>query len=246
MVSAYACQAGLTLGQIKVDEKSNEITAIPDLLDQLDIEGCTVTIDAMGTQKKIAEKIIDRGGDYVLALKGNQGTLHQDVADYFQACSPAELKKSPFTHYSTFDKDHGRMETREYWATDDIDWLDQKAEWRGLRSIAMVKSRRTVGENTSEETWFHLSSLAPDAKVIGAAIRGHWGIENSLHWVLDVAFQEDSCRKRHENSPQNFAILRHITLNLLKKETTCKRSIAGKRLLAGWDSTYLEKILFSK
>ena len=124
------------------------------------------------------------------------------------------------------------METREYWATDDIDWLEQKAEWKGLRSIIMVKSRRVIGESTSEETWYHISSLAPVAKTIGISIREHWGIENSLHWVLDVAFQEDSCRKRRENSPQNFAILRHITLNLLKQETTCKRSMAGKRLLA--------------
>jgi predicted transposase YbfD/YdcC len=243
MVSAYARKAGLALGQIKVDDKSNEITAIPVLLDQLDIEGCTVTIDAMGTQKKIAKKIIDKGGDYVLALKGNQETLHQDVADYFVGSSREDLSKDPFDYHKTLDKDHGRIESREYWVTGDIAWLTQKTEWKNLRTLAMVKSQRSVGNKVTNETWYYISSLPPDAKNIGEAIRGHWSIENSLHWILDVAFREDDCRKRRDNSPQNFAVLRHITLNLLKKETTCKRSIAGKRLLAGWDTAYLEKVL---
>jgi predicted transposase YbfD/YdcC len=246
MVSAYACKTGITLGQIKVDDKSNEITAIPILLDQLDIEGCTITIDAMGTQKKIAEKIINEGGDYILALKGNHEILHQDVADFFGGASSKELGNNPFDYHKTFAKDHGRIESREYWTTDDIAWLTQKTEWKNLRTIVMVRSERSIGDKTTNETSFYISSLPSNAKAIGEAIRGHWGIENSLHWILDVAFREDDCRKRRDNSPQNFAVLRHITLNLLKTETTCKRSIAGKRLLAGWDNSYLEKVLFSK
>lgn len=245
MVSAWANKAGLTLGQIKVDEKSNEITAIPELLDQLDIRDCIITIDAMGTQKKIAEKIVEKGGEYVLSLKGNQETLHEDVADYFQETKKADLQKSPFDYHKSFEKDHGRIETREYWVTNDIDWLDVDKKWQGLSSIVMAKMQRTIGDKTSCETQFYISSLRPDAREIGESIRKHWGVENSLHWVLDVAFREDDCRKRRDNSPQNFAILRHITLNLLKQEKSCKRSIAGKRLLAGWDHAYLEKILFS-
>jgi len=245
MVSAWANKAGLTLGQVKVDNKSNEITAIPELLDSLEIEGSTVTIDAMGTQKKIAEKIIEKKADYVLALKGNQGTLSDDIKLYFDETAETELNLPPFTHHSTFDKDHGRMEKRSYWATDDLTWLEQKVQWKGLRSICMVRSERIIGEEVSVETRFYISSLPPDAQQIGVAIRSHWGIENSLHWVLDMAFREDDCRKRKENSAENFAVLRHITLNLLKQEKTSNRSIAGKRLLAGWDTKYMEKVLFN-
>lgn len=244
MVSAWANKAGLTLGQIKVDEKSNEITAIPELLDSLDVQDCIVTIDAMGTQKKIARKITEKGGDYILALKGNQETLHEDVACYFQETKTDDLQKQPFDYYKSFNKDHGRIETREYWVTNDTAWLNENHEWVGLTSIIMAKTQRTIGDKTSCETQFYISSLQPDAQMIGEVIRKHWGVENSLHWVLDVAFREDDCRKRRDNSPQNFAILRHIILNLLKKDTSCKRSIAGKRLLAGWDNAYLEKILF--
>jgi predicted transposase YbfD/YdcC len=244
MVSAWANKAGLTLGQVKTDEKSNEITAIPQLLEMLHIKGCVVTIDAMGTQKVIAKKIIEKEADYVLALKGNQGTLHEDIKFHFSETSEEELSKPPFSYYKTFEKDHGRIEQREYWVTDDIDWLSMKKDWDKFQSICMMKSKRTVKDYTTTETWFFISSLPADGKTIGDAIRSHWGIENSLHWSLDMAFREDESRKRIEQSAENYAILRHITLNLLKQEKSCKRSIAGKRLLAGWDANYLEKVLF--
>jgi predicted transposase YbfD/YdcC len=150
-----------------------------------------------------------------------------------------------FDTHKSVDKDHGRIEVREYWVTSEIGWLGCKPEWKGLRSICMVKSSRTIGEEQTCETQFYISSLPPEAKRIGEAIRSHWGIENGLHWVLDMAFREDECRKRKDNAAENFAILRRIALNLLKQEKTCKRSIAGKRLLAGWDNGYLEKVLLS-
>lgn len=244
MVSAWANKAGMVLGQVKVNEKSNEITAIPELLNFLEISGCIVTIDAMGTQKEIAKTIISKDADYVLALKGNQGTLHQDISFYFDKTTKGELNKKPFDYYKSFNKDHGRIETREYWATDEIDWLPMKSEWEGLNSVCMVKNTRTINNVTSSEIMYYISSLPPDAKKLGTTIRSHWGVENSLHWVLDMAFREDECRKRIDNSTENFAVLRHLTLNLLKQEKTCKRSIAGKRLKAGWDNNYLEKVLF--
>jgi predicted transposase YbfD/YdcC len=244
MVSAWANKAGIALGQVKVDKKSNEITAIPELLKILEIEGCIITIDAMGTQKAIAKQIIDKKADYVLALKGNQESLHEDIKLYFEKTSEKELTEAPFDYHKTLNKDHGRIEKREYWSTNDINWLSMKGEWEGLQSVCMMKTERTIKDKTSTETLYYLASLPPNAELIGGAIRSHWGVENSLHWVLDIAFREDECRKRIDNSAENFAILRHITLNLLKQETTCKRSIAGKRLLAGWDTSYLEKVLF--
>lgn len=245
MISAWASEAGITLGQLKVDEKSNEIPAIPQFLDLLDIEGSVITIDAKGTQKEIARTIIERGADYVLAIKGNQGTLNDDVELYFQDAVENEFNIAEFDYEKTVDKDHGRIEIREYWVTSEIEWLESKPEWKGLQSICMVKSTRTIGEEQTTETRFYIYSLPPEAKRVGEAIRSHWGIENSLHWVLDMAFREDGCRKRKDNAAENFSVLRRIALNLLKQEKTCKRSIAGKRLLAGWDNGYLEKVLFS-
>lgn len=244
MVSAWANTAGLALGQVKTNEKSNEITAIPELLNLLELQGCIVTIDAMGTQKAIAQKIREKKADYLLALKGNQETLKDDVELYFQDAEEHDFQEAQFDYYKSVDKDHGRIEIRECWVTDDIDWLSMKEQWAGLKSIGMIKTQRIIGEEKSDERFLYISSLKPVAKLIGETARKHWGIENSLHWVLDVAFREDECRKRKDHSAENFAILRHLTLNLLKKETTCKRSIAGKRLLAGWDVGYLEKVLF--
>lgn len=244
MVSAWANRAGLTLGQQKVNEKSNEISAIPELLDMLAIEGCVVTIDAIGTQTAIAEKIIDGHGEYVLALKGNHGTLHDDVKLFFEDIETDERIQAKCDYHRKVDKDHGRIETREYWATGQLEWLEEKGQWKGLRSLCMVTAQRLIGEARTEESRFYISSLAPDAEQLGHAIRAHWGVENSLHWVLDVVFREDECRKRKDNSAENFAVLRRITLNLLKQETSSKRSIAGKRLLAGWDTNYMEKVLF--
>lgn len=242
MVSAWASKAGLTLGQTRVDEKSNEITAIPQLLQMLELNGCIVTIDAMGTQTGIAAVIVDRQADYLLALKGNQGTLHDDVQTYFQNLSDED--RPHLDHYRSVDTDHGRVEVREYWCTEQIAWLDPLGKWKGLKSIGMEQTRRIIGEEESNSTRYFISSLGCDAQQQAKTVRAHWGIENSLHWVLDVAFREDECRKRKDNSAENFAILRHITLNLLKQEKTCKRSIAGKRLLAGWDTRYMEKVLF--
>jgi len=245
VVSAWANEAGLTLAQMKVDEKSNEITAIPQLLEMLELCGCVVTIDAIGTQPDIAEKIVDAGGEYVLALKGNKALHHEQVKLFFTDIETDTATAGRCDYHKTVNKDHGRIEIRECWATDKLDWLQGRERFKGLRSICVVKSQRVIGEHTSTRYLYYISSLPADAQQLAAAIRAHWGIENSLHWILDLAFREDECRKRKDNSAENFAILRHITLNLLKQEKTCKRSIAGKRLLAGWDTDYMEKVLFS-
>lgn len=244
MVSAWANEAGLTLAQTKVDEKSNEITAIPELLKMLELSGCIVTIDAMGTQPDIAKEIVNAEAEYVLALKANK-TLHYDqVKLYFEDIENDTETAAACDYHRTVDKDHGRIEIRECWATDDLHWLHKRERFKNLTSICVVKSQRIIGEETTTRCLYYISSLPADAERLSRVIRAHWGIENSLHWVLDVAFREDECRKRKDNSAENFAILRHITLNLLKRETTCKRSIAGKRLFAGWDTSYMEKVLF--
>ena len=244
-VSAWAHDAGLVLARQAVDEKSNEITAIPQLLEILELSGCVVTIDAIGTQTNIAEQIVDADGDYVLALKDNQHTLHEEVCEYFEGTEEVSDLPEHIDYDKSVDTGHGRIEVRECWASEDIGWLESKSKWKNLKSIRMVKSVRTIGEQTSETTTrYFITSLPADAQRLAAVIRSHWSIENSLHWVLDIAFREDECRKRKDNSAENFSILRHLTLNLLKREKNCKRSIKGKRLLAGWDESYLEKVLF--
>lgn len=242
MVSAWASANGLVLGQIKTDEKSNEITAIPELIKTLEIEGCIVTIDAMGCQKNIAKTIIDKGADYVLALKDNQGTLHDNVELFFQdyLSNAAHLPVCDF--YQSTDGDHGRVEIRKYWTLSDINWLQGKECWQKLTTIGMVQRERHLGEDISLETSYYISSIENDAKRFSNAVRRHWSIENSLHWVLDVSFREDESRIRKEHAPENFAVLRHMALNLLKKETSLKKSIKSKQLRAGWDNNYLTKI----
>lgn len=242
MVSAWAHQNQLVLGQQKVDEKSNEITAIPKLLLQLDIAGAVITMDAMGCQTKIAAQIILQGADYVLSLKGNQGELHDDVKTFFT--SPL----APTIGNISYDGEHGRIETRTIRATADIQWLQERhSQWVGLNSIIAVTAKRELKNKTEEETRYFISSLdARDPKKLGHIVRAHWGVENNLHWVLDQAFDEDSHRARAGHSAANMAVMRHIALNLIKTEKTAKVGVKTKRLKAGWDNDYLLKILLGK
>ena len=246
MVNAWACKNKLVLGQFKTSEKSNEIIAIPELLKILDLKNNIVTIDAMGCQKNIASQIIEQEGDYVLNLKGNQPNLHDDVklfiTDFIDGKSN---QKTQFDYHEVVDGDHNRIEIRKYWVTEEIDWLTQKNEWNGLKSIGMVEYESTdksSGEISVEKRFF-ISSLTADAKKFANAIRMHWGIENGLHWCLDVGFREDDSRVRKDNAPENLSVLRQIALNLLKAEKTAKVGIKNKRLMAGWDNAYLAKLL---
>jgi predicted transposase YbfD/YdcC len=247
MVSAWARDNGLVLGQKKVADKSNEITAIPELLKILAISGCIVTIDAMGCQTEIASQIVEKEGDYVLAVKGNQGMLLDDLTRYFDWALQDKFKQTSYTYHETVDSEHGREERRRYWSSEDIAWIRNKGAWKNLNSITMVESERTIEGETSREKRYYISSLAGEAKQIGEAIRGHWSIENSLHWVLDVAFHEDQSRIRKDHAPENMATLRHIALNLLKQDKASDKvsrvGIKSRRLKAGWNETYLLKVL---
>jgi predicted transposase YbfD/YdcC len=243
MVSAWATAQSLCLGQIKTDAKSNEITAIPQLLEMLALADRVVTIDAMGCQRDIARTIQAKGGDYVLSLKGNQTRLHDDIRTLFADAEARGFRDLPHTTADTVDGDHGRIEVRRAWATDDIAWLADRDRWPGLRSVLRVDSERTIGDQTSHETRFFVSSLPPDAAHLGRVVRQHWAIENGLHWVLDVAFHQDQTRIRTGHAPENLAILQHIALNLLKQDRTETLGIKNKRLAAGWDHDYLLHLL---
>jgi len=244
IVSAWATKNHLTLGQLKVDGKSNEITAIPQLLDVVDVKEAIVTIDAMGCQTAIAEKIVDKGGDYVLALKGNQGSLSDEVENYFQQAEEIDFDGVECDGIGSKNCAHGRTEKREVYTTEDIDWLPQKDEWKNLRTIILVKSERVLPDQTASiERRYYISSLPADAVEVADAIRGHWGIENQAHWILDVAFREDEQNANAGNIAENMSLIRRISLNLLKQERTAKCGIEIKRQMAGWNGEYLLKIL---
>lgn len=245
MVSAFATEARLVLAQQKVEEKSNEITAIPKLLDLLDLKGQIVTIDAMGTQKAIAKQIHDKGGYYVLALKGNQGTLNADVRLFLEAESKKNASTMLTDRYEEADKGHGRIEMRKCVVSNQIDWLTQKEQWAGLQTLAMIEETQEVNGKTSTENRFFISNLPADAKQVALAVRAHWLIENGLHWTLDVVFNEDSSRIRKDNAGENMAIVRHITLNMLNNAKKSFKNVALKALRkkAGWGNETLAFIL---
>jgi predicted transposase YbfD/YdcC len=254
IVSAWAESNGLVLGQWKVDEKSNEITAVPELLRVLELSGCIVTLDAMGCQKRIAKEIIEADADYVLALKGNQEMVHEEVKSFLDAAleeqqsrrpAGARLSKAAATlaAVEVVDKDHGRLETRRYYQSEQLDWFADRLKWEGLKSVGMVESVRQVDGQTTVERRYYLSSLPLGVETFARAVRSHWGVENKVHWIMDVCFGEDQSRARTGYAAENLATLRRLALNLLKREKTKKRGIRGKQLNASWDHAYLLRLL---
>lgn len=249
MVSAWAEENELVLGQRKVDEKSNEITAIPELLKLLAITGCIVTIDAMGTQTHIAQIIQEAGADYVLSVKENQGHLVEDISVLFAVDQAQDFKYASLAYHQEVNKGHGRLETRECWCTSEPAYLNlirDRENWAGLHSIAMVISTRMVAGKQTKTIRYYISSLPADPKQLLHIVRRHWAIENELHWILDVALKEDQSRVRKEQAPENLAVLRHMALNLLKQEKTAKGGIHAKQLQAAWKEDYLLKVLSAR
>lgn len=243
LVSAFANGLGLALGQVKTAEKSNEITAIPELLDALLLKGCIVTIDAMGGQTAIAAKIIEKESDYVLAVKNNPPTLAQAIEGFFNGAARKEWEGVPHPFAEWIEKDHGRIETRRCWVVDDLGCLGDGHKWPQAKTLAMVEAIRELNGVASTERRYYISSLLADAERMGTVVRGHWGVENGLHWSLDVAYGEDQARMREGNSAENFSILRRITLNLLRQDKSIKAGVKNRRLVAGWDDAYRQKLL---
>jgi predicted transposase YbfD/YdcC len=242
MVSAWASSNHLVLGQVKVAEKSNEITAIPALLQSLSLQGCIVSIDAMSCQTAIAQTIIAQKADYVLAPKGNQGHLRDDVSDLFTTAWATKFKDVVHDFAKTTDKDHGRIETRRCWTISEpreLECIRDLKDWAQLRGLVMLAATRRIGQTTTTELRYYISSLVLSAAQALSITRAHWSIENEVHWVLDVAFREDDCHVRTGYAPQNFAVLRHLALNLLKRETSIKVGIKARRHTAGWSNDYL-------
>ena len=242
MVSAFAARQRLVMGQVAVADKSNEIVAIPALLDMMAIEGAVVTIDAMGCQRAIAKKIIDKKADYVIALKGNQGTLHEDVKVFAAEQKANGFKDATISRHETVDGEHGRIETRTYTAIHDVEWLQKRHDWPGLKGLVMVESQREIDGKITSETRFYITSLILLASLIGPMIRDHWAIENSLHWVMDMVFRDDECRVRTENAPANFVTLKHMANNLIRKAPG-KDSQRLKRMTAAWDDDFLASLV---
>jgi len=248
MVSAFAARQRLVMGQVKVADKANEIVAIPKLLDMLAIEGAVVTIDAMGCQRAIAQKIVDKKADYILALKGNQGTLRDDVELFAAEQKAKAFKDTIVSHHRAVDGDHGRIETRDITVIHDIAWLQESHQWPAMKSVVMVESIRELPGSSpgtrkiERETRFYITSLVLAAALIGPLIRDHWAVENSLHWVLDMVFRDDECRLRTDHAPANFTTLKHMALNLIRRAPG-KDSLRLKRKVAAWDDDFLASVI---
>lgn len=244
MVSAWATANRLVLGQEATEEKSNEITVIPKLLGLLELKGCSVTLDAMGCQRAIAEQIIDQQGDYVLGVKGNQGSLHEAVTDFFRTAEAAGYAGVSYAYEEEVDKDHGRLEIRRYWITEELRSLPRTELWKGLRSIGLVERECFEGDVRSIERRHFINSIPADAKQFAQAVRGHWGVENRLHWRLDVVFGDDASRIRKGNAPAIMTSIRHFCLNLFEREPS-SLSLPKKRRKAAWNDDYRAKVVFT-
>ena len=242
MVSAFAARQRLVLGQIKVAEKSNEIIAIPKLLDMLAVEGAIITIDAMGCQREIAQNIIDKKADYVLALKGNQGSLREDVELFAAEQKAKGFADTKITQDTTVDGDHGRIETRTTTVIQDVEWLQERHDWPGLQAVVMVESSREISGKIELETRFYITSLVMLAHLLGPVVRSHWAVENSLHWVMDMVFRDDECRVRTDHAPANFTTIKHMAHNLLRNAPG-KNSLRSRRKIAAWDDNFLATLI---
>jgi predicted transposase YbfD/YdcC len=242
MVSAFAARQRLVLGQVKVAEKSNEISAIPKILTMLAIEGAIVTIDAIGCQRDIAQKILDKKADYVLALKGNQGSLRKDVELFAVEQKAKDFSDTKISQDTTIGGDHGRIETRTTTVIHDVEWLQERHDWPGLKAVVMVESSREVSGKVEQETRFYITSLVMLAALLGPVVRSHWAIENSLHWVMDMIFRDDECRVRTDHAPANFTTIKHMAHNLLRRAST-KDSLRLRRKVAAWDDDFLASLI---
>ncbi len=242
MVSAWCCEQNLVLGQVKVNDKSNEITAIPKLLNLLEIEGAIITIDAMGCQRHIAQTIIDKRADFIFSLKGNQGTLHADIEDFFQSQKEQNSEVITKGYYEDLKRNHGRIELRRITVCTDIKPLQNKHNWPGLKSIIMREYLRSEAGEIKTETWYYISSLEQNAAFMASAIKDHWAIENKLHWVMDMVFRDDECRIRKDNAPANFTTIKHIANNILRNAKG-KQSMNVKRHIAGWNEDFLAELI---
>lgn len=243
MVSAFVAGNNVVLGQLKTIEKSNEITAIPALLDLLEVKGCIVTIDAMGCQKEISEKIISKKADYVLAVKDNQKKLHEEIIDFFDCAKEHDFKNVSYDYFEEVSKGHGRVETRKYWLSDCFDTIENPEKWKGLKGIGMVESERYIKGVITMERRHYIVSIAQNAERFAHAVRSHWAIENQLHWVLDVSLKEDASRVRKDYGAENMSVVRHIALNILRQDKTSKKSVKARRFKAALEASYIGDVI---